>query len=299
MKRTKHFPLDTEKVLSAYTTQAAWRFLVANYYQAQETRKRLDMQLRHLGDRVQSMNEDDIKTMNHLADVYSEAEKEIARVFPKMLTTPVDAWLLAQRGVGPITAMGLRAHIDIERAPTAGAIWKFAGLVPKELNEYGKGKKRPYNAQLKQICWHIGQGFMKQHNDPDCFYGKIYRQRKLYEIAQNEAGAYSEKAKAFKLKKARGDDGEEQDKASKGVLAKLAAGKLPDFNIDDRARRYAVKIFLSHLHTVMYWDKFKKLPPKPFALGILNHAHEIRVPNVDMFPGLEDALYGSRCLVAA
>jgi hypothetical protein len=30
--------------------------------------------------------------------------------------------------------------------------------------------------------------FMKQSNDPDCVYGRLYRERKQYEIKRNEAG---------------------------------------------------------------------------------------------------------------
>ena len=63
---------------------------------------------------------------------------------------------------------------------------------------------------------------------------------------------------------------------------------MPDFNIDARARRYAVKIFLSHLHAVMYWEEYKKAPPKPFAIQHLGHAHEIEIPMMEMFPGMRE-----------
>jgi hypothetical protein len=41
------------------------------------------------------------------------------------------------------------------------------------------------------------------------------------------------------------------------------------------ARRWAVKIFLSHVHQVMYYDHFKEAPPRPFAIEHLGHAHMI------------------------
>jgi hypothetical protein len=75
------------------------------------------------------------------------------------------------------------------------------------------------------------------------------------------------------------------------VKDKLKSGQLPDFNIDARARRYAVKIFLSHLHAILFWDFYGKAPPKPFAIPILGHAHELSIPHADFFPGFTEA-YG-------
>jgi len=275
MKRARKYPLTTEMLLEAENLSAAeLRLMVANYYQSQHMRKRMDMQLRHLGDKQPLA----ISTL--AAEGFADIEAEIAKAFDKLLISPVAQWIRAQRGIGPIIAAGLLAHIDITKAPTAGHIWRFAGLDPTL--KWEKGQKRPYNADLKQICWHMGQCFMKQSNDPDCYYGRIYRERKKFEIERNESGANAELAKKFKVSPG----------ATKAVKDKLAAGKLPDFNIDARARRYAVKMFLSHLHAIMYWDKYKKAPPKPFAIATLGHAHEVAIPNTEMFPGFAKAYYG-------
>lgn len=53
MKRASDIPrLDREIVLQASTlSEAEVRFLVAEYYQMQEWRKRADMQIRHIGER--------------------------------------------------------------------------------------------------------------------------------------------------------------------------------------------------------------------------------------------------------
>lgn len=273
MKRTKHYPLSSEKILEAANLSAAeLRLMVANYYQAQQMRKTMDMQLRHLGDRQP------LAISTFAAESFADIEQQIAKSFDKLLVSPVAQWIKAQRGIGPIIAAGLLAHIDIERAPTAGHIWSFAGLNPSM--KWEKGEKRPYNAALKQICWHAGQCFMKQSNDPDCFYGRLYRERKQFEIERNEAGGNAERAKSFKVTPG----------ATKAVKDKLEDGKLPDFNIDARARRYAVKIFLSHLHAVMFWDRYGTRAPLPYSLAMLNHAHFIDIPNAEIFPGLGDAL---------
>jgi len=285
MKRTRPYPLSKEKILEAENLPAPeLRLLVANYYQGQKMRKTMDMQLRHLGkDRIEAMPSSEIKSiLMHVPDAFAGIENDLARAFDKILTSRVAVWIKAQRGIGAVITAGLLAHIDITKAPTVGHIWSFAGLNPSM--KWEKGEKRPYNAELKQICWHAGQCFMKQSNDPDCYYGQLYRDRKRFEIERNESGANAERAKDFKVSAG----------ATKAVKDKLKEGRLPDFNIDARARRFAVKIFLSHLHALMYWDHFGKAPPKPFALSILGHAHEIRIPHADMFPGFESAYYGGK-----
>jgi hypothetical protein len=282
MKRARHYPLSGEKILEASNLPAAeLRLLVANYYQSQHMRKTMDMQIRHLGDRHKILedNHDLKQILTFTPEAFADLEKQLAGAFDKILVSPVAMWIKAQRGIGPVIAAGLLAHIDITKAPTVGHIWRFAGLDPTQ--KWEKGEKRPHNAELKQVCWHAGQCFMKQSNDPDCFYGHLYRERKQYEIARNERGENSERAKTFKVSAG----------ATKAVKDKLKSGQLPDFNIDARARRYAVKIFLSHLHAILFWDFYGKAPPKPFAIPILGHAHELSIPHADFFPGFTEA-YG-------
>jgi hypothetical protein len=287
MKRAEHKASSKEKTLHRDDLRkvgnifaAELRLLVSNYYQVQEMRKRMDMQLRHLGDKQLL----DISLAG--PDIFGGWEDDIAKAFKKILRDdPVANWVMAQRGIGHIITAGLLAHIDITKAPTVGHIWRFAGLDPSQ--QWEKGEKRPYNAELKQISWHAGQCFMKQSNDPDCFYGKLYREKKQEYIARNEAGGFAEKAKVY-----RGVS----DKANRELLAQ---GKVPAAYIDSCARRFAVKIFLSHLHAVLYWHEYKKLPPLPFALSILGHAHNIEIPHADIFPGLSEAYRGGDFLEAA
>ena len=270
MKRTRKYPLSSEKILQAENLSAIeLRLLVSNYYQAQEMRKRMDLQVRHLGDRQP------LQITTFAAEAFADIEQQIAKALDKLTADPVALWLKSQRGIGPVITAGLLAHIDISKAPTAGHIWSFAGLNPEM--KWEKGEKRPYNAELKQLTWHAGQCFLKQSNDPDCFYGKLYREKKKEYEARNERGGFAGKAKEYK------------GVTDKGNKQLLADGKVPKAYIDACARRYAVKIFLSHLHAVMYWDHFKKAPPKPFAISILGHAHEIEIPHANMFDGFAEA----------
>lgn len=280
--------MSKEQVLSvANLTEAEVRFIVTNYYDAQDARKRGDMQMRHLGDKGDPTTDEasPAKILSWWTDRQADIEKDILKSLKAFAESrPVGRWMLAQHGIGPVIAAGLLAHIDIEKAPTAGHIWRFAGLDPTCI--WKKGEKRPFNAQLKQICWHAGQCFKRQWTHADCFYGHLYGTKKKELVARNESGFYAERAKVFVTKSA-------------DVRKTLAEGKLPANNIDAQATRFATKIFLSHMHAVMYWNRYGKAPPKPFAISILGHAHEIAIPELAMFPGLSDAYYGRDWSIAA
>ena len=129
----------------------------------------------------------------------------------------------------------------------------------------------PWCADLKLLCWKAGQSFMKQHNHPECFYGHIYEERKALENARNDQGLFAEQAAKVLEEKNIGKETPTY-KAYKG-------GKLPPAHIDQRAQRYAVKMFLSHLHHVMYETHFRTPPPRPYAMAILGHTDYVPPPN--------------------
>jgi hypothetical protein len=276
MKRTSPIPrIGKEVILQAQKlTNPEARFLVASYYASQDMRKQLDMQLRHLGEDLVRIPE----LLNSAAAGFSGIEDDIAKGLKKFAEgSRVGRWAMNQVGVGPVITAGMLAHLDITKAPTVGHFWSFSGLNP--LQEWKKGEKRPYCAQMKQFCFHLGECFKRTSNKADAFYGQLYKSFKAKVIAKNERGENAERAKTFKTN-------------SSDVRAKLKEGKLPDGNLDRQAANQAVKIFMSHLHAVMYWDFYGKAPPKPFAMAILGHAHEIQIPDMNMFPGFAEAYYG-------
>lgn len=279
MKRTKTViePVSKEMILQAANlTNPEARFLVSNYYAAQDMRKRTDMQLRHKGEAALPER---VSALHYMGDGFALMEREVHKMLQKYAeASPVGRWLLSLHGVGPVIAAGMLAHLDIERAPTAGHFWRFSGLDPT--CEWKKGEKRPYNPDMKQLCFHFGECAKRVSGSPKAFYGQFYKERKTLLVDRNESGAYAERAKTFFTKSAE-------------VKAKLAAGKLPENNIDRQACNQTSKLFLSHLHAVMYWDHFNQPPPKPFAIAILGHAHEVKIPNLNLVPGLERAYYGT------
>jgi len=138
--------------------------------------------------------------------------------------------------------------------------YKYLGQKPWE-----KGQKRPFNATLKVICWKIGQSFMKLSNREDCYYGRTYRDRKAYEIANNETGLLAEQAaKALP-----------HFKKTTEAYKWYEKGMLPPAHIDARARRYAVKLFLSHMHGEWHEKFFGRPAPLPYPIAHLQHVHFI------------------------
>jgi hypothetical protein len=239
------------------------RALVTMYYDLQEHRIALANQTRALVTAARPA-----EVVDHFSSQVYSLERQMIGVLDEFSTaSEVGRWARAQRGIGPVLAAGLLAHIDIERAQTAGAIWRFAGLDPTI--KWGKGEKRPYNAALKVLCWKIGDSFVKQSGYDNCFYGKIYRERKAYEVARDERGDNAATAadtlatRTFKDAK---------------VRKVYESGHLPPGRLDLRARRYAVKLFLAHYHEVAFKDRFGIDPPLPYALGPGGHAHKIEVP---------------------
>lgn len=181
-------------------------------------------------------------------------------------------WLREIHGIGPVLASGFLAHLRVynqqRQAPieTAGAFWKFAGLVN---DEWKKGEKRPWNPELKVLCWKFGQSLIKLGDKKESVYAKLLRDRLVLEKERNEKGDF--KTDALEC----------ANKVGKGTVAYTyySKGQLPQAHILQRAARYAVKIFLSHLHHKMYLEAYGKEPPKPFAIVVLGHAHEI-IPEV-------------------
>ncbi|MCD8214434.1 MAG: IS110 family transposase [Clostridiales bacterium] len=229
------------------------RYLVDTYYQIQEFRKATTKQCR-------SMSDEPHETLLHFKDNFEGVENDIKKVLDVYTSnSSVGRWCKSIIGIGPVITAGLLAYIDITKAPTADHIQAYAGLDPTK--EWRKGEKRPWNAEFKCLCRKIGQSFVKVCNNSKDVYGHIYKIRKEYEQAKNENGDYAEQARA---KLAKYNIGKDTD-----AYKYYIQGKLPPAHIQQRCERYAVKIFLSHLHQVMYLDHYDTEPPKPYALAIL------------------------------
>ena len=240
------------------------RFLVDSYYTMQEGRIRSNNQIRAL---TESNEPHDILQWLSVENrVLEESIKLALDLYSQ--GHPVGGRMRTVIGVGPVIAAGLLAHIDITRAQTAGAIWRYAGLDPT--SEWKKGEKRPFNASLKTLCWKLGESFVKVSGNEKSLYGKLYRERKEVEVAKNEAGDFADQAKA-KLEKF--SIGKTTD-----AYKAYSTGKLPPAHVHARAKRYAVKMFLAHLHEIWYEIETGDKAPVPYVMAHAGRTHKIE-PN--------------------
>lgn len=401
------------KTLSA----AEARYSVDLYYSVQDMRKRAANQ-----ELAFEKSDEPHEMTSHFAKQMVLLENQIkVSLDVYSYNHPVGAWLRGNKGIGPVIAAGLLAHIDIHKAPTVGHIWRYAGLDPR-VKWYGRGiidvikaarqaekgdwpalvwlgraintrpasilvnaglltddqiltpeqaqaiciqhghttplkaefhsdnilaegisqealpdaykaaygeltkvnwakiakslARRPWNSDLKTLCWKVGDSFRKVSGSGTAEaprkpspYGLLYKERKLAEVAKNDAGDFADVAlEVMKTKKIGKDkdaywwysgewvlnpkfnpaiaafvekemtEGTSETEATEMAVKSLdpvLKPKLPPAHIDARAMRYAVKIFLSHLHEIMYKRQLGKNPPLPYPMAHLGHVHKI------------------------
>ena len=255
---------DASRLMSANEV----RYLIDGYYLIQDHRKAVRNQIHSL-----SANKEPTYLLEWLAEQAETLESQVRNALKNWTeSSPIGQWSQSIVGIGPVISAGLLAHIDMNKATTVGKIWRFAGLDPS--SRWEKGKKRPWNADLKVLCWKIGESFVRQGDKEDNIYFKLYAERKQLEISRNESGDYTEQAKLILSNK-----NWRKDSIAK---AHYEIGKLPPAHIHARAKRYAVKMFLSHWHHVAYTIHYKKDPPIPYAIAFLGHSHVVPVPNWPM-----------------
>jgi hypothetical protein len=255
------------------------RYLTDSYYALQRDRIRAAHQLRTLAAGAEP--HDVMQWVGMQRETLENQIRSALDIYSRGQITGV--WARSITGVGPVIAAGLLANIDVTQAPTVGHIWRFCGLDPTV--KWDKGTKRPWNGSLKRLCWLLGESFTKVSGRDSDVYGQVYKSRKESEIRRNEAGEYAEQAKASLAAKRFGDDTQ--------AKAHYLAGHLPPARIHLRAQRYAVKLFLSDLHCVWFWTTYGTLPPKPYVISHLGHAHYTMTPNAEIVPGLAEALAAS------
>lgn len=251
-----------ERAAAVTLTSGQARFLVDYYYQMQRHRIASSHQSRTL-----EQGGEPNEAIDWLGEQSRTLEDQVRGALGRYaLSTRQGRWAMSQTGVGPVIAAGMLARLELR--PTVGAWWRLAGLDPTV--RWGKGAKRPWNASLKRLCWILGDSFTKQSGRESCFYGHIYRQRKEYETPKNLRGDYAEQAARQLAQKTYGK--------TTDAYKSLIEGRLPPAQINLRAQRYAVKLFLSHLHAVWHEVETGEKPPKPYVIAALGHAHLIDPP---------------------
>jgi hypothetical protein len=247
----------------------------------------------------------------------------------------IGRWAESICGIGPIISAGLHAYVDVEKSACVSSLWRFSGFDPT--CKWEKKEKRSFNANLKTLCYLIGESFVKVSNNNKDFYGKFYRERKDLEWSRNLSGQFAEQAERELGVKRFGEDaaarmwyggefspviaaafrthgvgfftGDTRNIPTvaelknldtlKGPTAKRYATHMTEMDLDiaaeysgvkmlppahihSRARRIAIKMFLSHYWEVAYEIHYGKRPPVPYVIEHMGHVHQIPPPNWPM-----------------
>jgi hypothetical protein len=248
--------MRTERELTRHEA----RFLTTMYYTQQQER------IRNYARAQKFDGSPTITLMARSAELLEDEAKKALDRYSR--SHPIGRWLRSIDGIGPVTAAGLLGFVDITICNTAGKLWAFAGLRPTSAPK--KGEKITYNPDLKKLCFLIGESFIKVSNKETALYGHLYKQKKAYYQAKNEAGDYAQRAEEILSRYNYSKDTE--------AYKHYAKGRLPPGHIHAMARRWAVCMFLSHLQEVWYRFHFQTDPPAPYAMAHLGHADYIPPP---------------------
>jgi len=277
------------------------RYLTDMYYAIQDFRIQAAGQVRAAGEDAEPN-----RVIGWLFDSMKMLEDNIKKSLGTFAAEyTVGRWLQGTTGIGPVISAGLLAHLDVRGCKTAGHFWRFAGLDPTM--KWEKKSKRPWNAKLKTlVAFKLGESFVKVQNNDKDVYGKLFAERKRQEITFNREGRFTDHARQALEAKNIGkttdaymwyagclpaavlDDWDQLDITQRTARTKKLKGEpgsgqpmLPPAHIHARARRFAVKMFLSHLHHVMYEDYFGHTPPVPYVFEKCpgDHRHYIAPPS--------------------
>jgi hypothetical protein len=246
------------------------RFLVDSYYALQEFRISSANQVRQLATKEDGTEPEPHQTLAFFNEQFGILEEQIKKALDAYSNAHVaGVWARSNLGIGPVIAAGLLAYIDIDKTPSVSSLWSFAGLNPTQ--KWEKGEKRPWNAGLRVLQWKIGESFVKVSGNENAFYGRLYAEKKISEVAKNENKAFADQAARVLSEKKIGKTTDAYKAYSQGLL--------PPAHVHARAKRYAVKLFLSHYWQVAYEAKHGSRAPRAYAFAHLEHVHEIPPPN--------------------
>jgi len=102
------------------------RFIVSSYYGIQKARLQVNNRYKALEKSGES-----ISMLSFILAGLTATENNIQKILTAFsANNGIGNWAESIPGIGPVISAGLMSEIDITRAPTAGHIWRFAGMDP-------------------------------------------------------------------------------------------------------------------------------------------------------------------------
>ena len=139
--------------------------------------------------------------------------------------------------------------------------------------------KPPYSRRLKNCAYKLGESFVFNHTrGKHNVYGRLYMDRKAYEMAKNENLEYKDQAERILSEKNFSSDTKSKEFYKKGML--------PPGHIEMRARRFVEKIFISHFYEMWHLVEYGKPAPIPYILAYPdpNRKDDAETQHIDYIP---------------
>lgn len=113
--------------------------------------------------------------LERFSELEVEAEKDIKKAVKGV---EIIDRMIEVKGVGPMLSAKVVSMIDINRADTISALWRYAGyaVVDGAREKPTKGERLHYNARLKTTCYLVGSSFLKSGSP----YRKVYDDSREY-----------------------------------------------------------------------------------------------------------------------
>lgn len=112
------------------------------------------------------------ETESFLKEQLTPVEKRLGDI-DKQLTKAITAFpdplvecALKVKGVGPITVAALTVYVDLAKAETPSALWKYVGIHTSSHERYTKGEAGGGNKTLRTVLWNTANSLMKLRDSP-------------------------------------------------------------------------------------------------------------------------------------
>lgn len=156
--------------------EKSFNFLVNSVLAIEKLRIAAQVRQTHLGLRNQQDSETD-ELLRRLKEVEDYADGRLAELIKDH---PAYHWFSRVKGIGKENIAKVVGMIDIEKAPTISALWKFSGFhvengkAPKRQKD---GGKLSYNSRLRSLVWRLAVSLMRAQGK---FYDYYLREKEKY-----------------------------------------------------------------------------------------------------------------------
>lgn len=246
------------------------RYLTDLYDQAQKLRIGVDNRIRAASQGADG-GDPDPELREVATDMLAVERKIFRRMKREIKDHPAWPWMEGVKGIGPTLGTKILGLIgQIETFDTVSKLWAFSGYAVRDGKRERpvKGKKIGYSVRLKTALYLAGDSFVKSRSP----YRDLYDDRK-------ERYLRDKQLVVIRRLVPEADSPDEELLVSKAMRARLVklcnereeGAAWTDGHVEAAARRYMVKIFVSHLWEV--WREEEGFPTRPpYALEYLNHS---------------------------